>query len=185
MPARRLDPLAAPRYRIKQYAKLGDFPDRDHGTALAERPGELGLVVVDVLAELGPTRDDERQVPSPRRQEDAADASMGDHLLGLLQALENLLERHVVGRLAHTLRPPAGSILDDQILAEIGQGGEEAFERLMVGADSDEDQRMRPAYSARRSRSAAAGHCAKKRWASGYTSRPLTEIDSVRVRLST
>jgi hypothetical protein len=59
-------------------------------------------------------------------------------------------------------------VLDHQPAAvELVERAEQALEGVVVGADGDEDQRTPPAYSARRKRSATAGHWTKKRLASG------------------
>ena len=61
---------------------------------------------------------------------------------------------------------------------------EESLERVMVGSHRDEDQRTLPSKRIRGLR-VACGHCTKNSSASGYTRRPLSETDSILVRLST
>jgi len=84
-----------------------------------ERAGELGnqfgLVFVDVLAEVVAAGDDERRVALAAGAEDAADAGVGDHLLGLAEVLDHLLERQVGLSPGNPRRRRPGPVLDDEL----------------------------------------------------------------------
>ena len=130
--------------------------------------GQFRLMVIDVLAEVMAAGDDQRQVPLAPGAEDASDAGVGDHRIGLVEVPKHLIKGHVGGGLSNSGGRRAGPVLDHELIgAQLAEGVKQPPKRLMVGADGDEDQRIPPSYSARAKRSATAGHCTKKRLASG------------------
>src|SRR4051812_24744193 len=48
-------------------------------------------------------------------------------------------------------------------------------ERLFMGPQGEQDQKMPPRYSALEKCRRMSGHCTKKRWATGCTSRPVSD----------
>lgn len=126
------------------------------------------MVFIDVLAEVVAPWHDEWCVALAVGTEDAADASVGDDGVRFAEAFDHLVEGKIGIGASDAGRRCAGAILDHQLTgAERAERAEKPLERLVVGADGDEDQSTPPAYSARSKRSATAGHWTKKRSASG------------------
>ena len=160
--------------------------------ACREPPGELHLVLVDVLAEVRAAGHDDRAVPVAAREHDRADAGVRDDHAGAARLLGQLVERHEVDPLAAAVRRSCEvPYWTTRCSSPPRRGGrlDQAVERLLVGADGDEDHRAAKRLPAKRMRpaegSASSGHCAYMRWATGRIMRPLSESPSIRVTLST
>jgi len=94
-----------------------------------------------------------------------------DPIAAFTRVATHLRQKPAAGTVAEAVEASAFSSLAEEEakrdFRERSERSEQPRERLVVGADGDEDQSTAPAYSARRKRSATAGHWTKKRLASG------------------
>ena len=123
--------------------EVGDEPnDAD----LVELPGELELMVVDRLAELAKSRDDERPLTCQPGGKDRSDACVCDDRAGLA----HVLEQGVVAEEGNAFGSRRGELADAPCwtmnpllpVHESRDADEEAIERLGAGSDGDEDHRI-------------------------------------------
>ena len=126
----------------------------------AERRDELELVVVDVLVEPVQPGHDDRHVAGLPRAQHGADARVRHDHVGVAHVGVEDVEGHERHRLAHARGRLVVPVLDDDVVVEAGQRGEEPGERLGVRPDRREDHRMLPTYFARR-HDVAPGHWTK------------------------
>lgn len=128
-------------------------PDREHLAFASELGGQLHLVIVDVLSKSPETRYDHRRVADRQRQHDAAHAGVSDNGLGALEVLKHRRESHIRTRPDGVVWRRATSVLDHEIFrSELRERFYQPLERLMMGADSDENQKTFPLYCMRRLR---------------------------------
>src|SRR5439155_14922031 len=185
---RRPGDLAALRGRLDRGLEIPVRETRHDEAARTELTRELELVVVDMLTVAVQAGNHDGGDAELERGHDRPDAGVGDHDACRRHEADDLvvpdpLEPLVPEGVRTGRRMP---VLDDDLLrrGERRHEVEHPSERVLVGPERHEDQKIAPSYFALRKCRCIPGHWTKKLWATGWTSRPVSEGSEMRVKLS-